>query len=143
MSLKNKLAASVAVVGLVLALGSGRGCTLPIPLPVEPPPIPAPGLNVLVVEETADRGNLPLGKLNVLNSVKVREAVQAAGGNMLILDDDVDLAKLPEPWRVGMQLPRTELPWLVISTDDKNYQGPLPESVDAMLAKLGEFHVPQ
>lgn len=143
MSTKNKLAASVAVVGLVLALGSGRGCTLPIPLPVEPAPIPAPGLNVLVVEETADRGNLPLGKLNVLNSVKVREAVQAAGGNMLILDDDVDLANLPEAWRVGMQLPRTELPWLVISTDGKNYQGPLPESVDAMLAKLGEFNVPQ
>lgn len=47
MSLKNKLAASVAVLGLVLALGSGRGCTLPV--------VDGPGELAVLLPEGVDR----------------------------------------------------------------------------------------
>ena len=46
------------------------------------------GLRVLVLEETAERGELSPDQLAIFNSVEIRERIEAADGQVLFLDAD-------------------------------------------------------
>lgn len=103
-------------------------------------PIPEPGLNVLIIEETADRLELPAGQRDIITATDWRTKWQAKGGEIRVRDPSDpqpnDLAK----WNTAMSRPRSGLPWVIISNGQTGYEGPLPESLtewEALLAKYG------
>ena len=105
-----------------------------------PPPIDAEGLHVLIIEETADRNNLPVSQAAVLQSIQLRSYVQEKNGNYRQLDDDSNMELAAQKWKDAMLLPRDSLPWLIVSNKG-GYTGPLPETLEetmAILKKWGE-----
>ena len=124
----------------------------PPPTPPEPQPpnpsdaaINAPGLHVLMIAESGDT-QTPPGKLAVLNSAKIRQwcnencAKDNASVGFRLYDPDQPASLDYQHWQDAMKLPRTELPWLIISNPGVGgYQGPLPDSVDETLQLLEKY----
>jgi hypothetical protein len=120
----------------------------PTPI-VTPAPIPAAGLYVLIVEETAVRGELPAGQRAIIlgtGAGSVREylsthcAKDAKGRpEYRVLDTDDDLARDSKVWRDVWARPRGELPWLVCSNGRTGFEGPLPPTVAECLALLRKY----
>lgn len=120
----------------------------PDPPKPEPGPIPAKGMHVLIVFNSEDVDNYPKAQADVLSDYSVREYLRAkctadgeAGDSKAyrIWDKDSDLTYVPEKWKVAMGLPRTSLPWIVISTDSGGFQGPLPANSDETLKLLKKY----
>jgi hypothetical protein len=103
-----------------------------------PAPIPAAGLHVLIVEETDDRGRIPIGQLAALQSTQVRGYVQGKGGQFRQYDDDPPIA---DPlWNAARSRPRQSLPWLIVSNGERGgFEGPLPQSVEETLQTIKKF----
>ena len=112
-----------------------RGCQdgggiVPRPKPI-PPPFPTETLSVLIVEETAERGQLPEGQREVISSTPFRQWCQSVNAELKVWDQDADLANVSEKWKAAMSVPRQSLPWLLVADQDSGFSGPLPDSVSA------------
>ena len=133
-----RAATALGVAGLALLVLGGRGCGV-----VTPAPIAASGYNVLVVEETADRGALPPEQLAALTSTTIREWIEKQPGTVLVVDKDADVSVLTEPWQQAFRRPHATLPWIVVSNGVTGYEGPLPGTVDELQALLERYRVRQ
>jgi hypothetical protein len=119
----------------------------PGPTPPGPAPIPTAGLRVLIVEETADRPKLPAGQAAIFTSAALRDWLDAncaktpdgKAPDWRILDKDADLALDLPHWRQAMALPRSTLPWLIVSDGSRGYSGPLPATEAETLALLDAY----
>lgn len=111
--------------------------TEPGPAP-QPAPIPVAGLHVLIVEETDDRGRIPVGQLAALQSTAIRREVQEKGGQFRQFDDDPTIA---DPlWAAVRDRPRASLPWIIVSNGAKGgTEQPLPASVEETLALIRRY----
>lgn len=128
------------LVALLTYLATSRGCELPIPIPVDPPvPVVVDGLHILIIEETAERHTMPPEQQAILASVKLREAVQAAGGQMRIFDDDTDLSGVESVWRDLMAVERDGLPWLLVVNGRRGVSRELPGTVDEVVAIVEQY----
>lgn len=138
------------------------GTPIPTPLPVDPPkpvdpptpvdppaPIAVSGLYVLIVEETASRGELPAGQRAIIQGTgagSVREYLAAhcakdskGRPEFRVLDTDDDLARDSKLWQEVWARPRKSVPWIVISNGKSGFEGPLPKSVAECLKLLEKF----
>lgn len=109
---------------LVLTSGNGGGGILPSTRIID-----VEGPAVLVVYESEDLTGYPEGQRDIIRGAKWQDLVPA--GNWRVLDDDA-------PWtgesvfKPAFERPRASLPWAIVS-GNRNYEGPLPDSVDAFV----------
>ena len=127
------------------------GGTTPDPGPGPGPdpqeaPFPSTGLAVMVLREASDPARLPPEQRAIFTSAKVLQWLGAHCEFFRILDDDfegADLENLPpevaEAYRRTLELREGDGPYLAISTGDGGYHGPLPGSIDAMMALLKKY----
>ena len=125
---------------LVFAVQDG-GLPLPIVDPERPAPIKVEGFHVLMVEETAKRGELPPSQAMIFTAKAVRDFVREKGGDeaLRVLDQNDDMSQDLPLWREAMALPRQSVPWIVISNGRTGYEGPLPPTIDETLTLLNRF----
>lgn len=136
----NRAALLVLAIGVALLMSGNRSCGV---VPTLPPPIDAPGYNVLIVEETADRGQMTEDQVAILTSVQLRTWIDQQPGTLMILDDDAPIEQLAKPWQEAMKRPRASLPWLIVSNGQTGWEGPLPADVAATQAVLEAQRVPE
>ena len=128
----------------------------PKPKPDDPPspvtPLPGDGLRVLILEETADRGSLPVKQGSALGSAILRgyldqHCVKGPDGvtpEWRILDDDSPLENESELWRQAKatilaemaKQPGAKVPWMLASNGKKSSCGPFPADLESALAEL-------
>lgn len=136
-----------AAIRRVLDVDAGEG---PRPPPVPPGPDGEPilgkgGLRVLILYETGKV--LPIKQHSIIHGKEVRDYLDAKcvptvdGGKRgyYIVDQHTDFASESKVWHGGMARPRATVPWLVMSSDKGNYEGPLPADVSTMMDLLRKF----
>lgn len=94
------------------------------------------GLRVLVLEETANRSDLTPDQIEIFNSVKLREEIEAARGQVLFLDADDKTRDLAPEWQRLRDRMQTRPPAVVIATPRRAKEMALPESVDDFLRAI-------
>lgn len=137
MSIEKKIAVLVILVCVYVVVGGSGG--IPIIDPPDPAPIPVPGLHVLIVEETANRGSLPLDQLAILQSTQIREHVRAAGGLYRQFDEDQQMDEAPQVWQDAMKLPRDSVPWWIVSDGKTGVSAALPATLEEAMATIRGF----
>lgn len=86
------------------------------------------GTAVLIVEETDQRAALPTPQQNILLGEAWTSLLP--DGNWRVWDKDIEFTG-NSPFKEAFERPRESLPWLIVS-GKKNYEGPLPTTVEAM-----------
>lgn len=113
-----------------------------------PAPIPNAGLRVFIFEETADRDKLTPGQREALLSTapgSVRDyatthCVKINGqSEFRLIDKDQDLSKDTEAVQLAGKLPRTSLPWLVVSNGKSGDSVALPATAAETLTLLKKY----
>lgn len=140
--------AALATHTLTLGGGPGPG---PDPTP-DPDPGPSPGpsgLQVLILEETADRPSLPESQLAILASPQIRAYLeQHADDRWLIVDDDLTDQQLSEAewsdewiaaYEQAKDLSDGKRPWLLVTNGEAGASMPLPATVAETLAVLNKY----
>ena len=127
------------------------GPTPPDPKPPGPTPDPAPiptaGFRFLIVEETAERSKLPADQREIIGSTVLRLALNAAcakgpdgkSPEWRIIDKDAPMAAESKVWQDAMARPRKSLPWLIVSNGTTGFEGPLPATVNEVLAIVEKY----
>jgi len=96
-------------------------------------PIEVDRLTVVIVEETENRDSIPSSQLNAISSQVWRDYVEEDGGQWRVLDPHTDISK-DKPWvKESLNKERTSLPWLIVSTKNDGYSGPMPNTVDELM----------
>ena len=133
--------------------------TIGEPSPPDPPPpdptsapFPSPGFSILILKEASETGRLTEGQRSVLTSPQILKYVNQRAVKLedeqpayRAWDDDYSAQQLdnaPKVMREAYALvsaAKTELPWVAISTGKTGWQGPLPNTVDEMLALLRKY----
>lgn len=117
--------------------------------PVVPPgpgPEPNPHIDpitatasVLIVEETADRQNLPESQIEILRGVPFREWMDSHKVAYRIWDQNVNPEHETKGWQDALKASRKSLPWIYITNGSKGFSGPLPRTVDDTQALIGKY----
>jgi hypothetical protein len=119
------------------------------PVPPVPPPGPAPipeaGFRVLVV--LPHQAKLPREQLDALLSQEVRQyldskCVVGPDGKTKewrIWDETTNPGNESALWQAAFKRSRQGLPWIVISTGQAGYEGPLPANKDDLLQLLKKY----
>jgi len=109
------------------------------------PPVVERSLRVVIVEETADRPALPSGQLAILTSPVVRRWLDAncdplgdGTRSWRIVDKDA-VGGLPAELRGACEHAAESMPWLYVTDGTNGLSCPLPDSVDAFVAKIKPF----
>jgi hypothetical protein len=117
----------------------------PGPTPT-PAPIKEPGLRVLIVEETANRGNLPYSQGLIFGAIELHDwadkhcSKDSAGkSNIRIFDKDADLEHESDLWKKAMQFPRDSVPWLIVSNGVSGESVPLPSDLPSLMEVLRKY----
>ena len=107
---------------------------------VNPAP-PAAELHVLIIEDAAARAQLSREQLEVIAGTRCVQWLQEHQAQWRIWDQQQRTTEQwEEPWFLqALQLPRTSLPWIVISHGRRGYSGPLPATVDDTLQLLERY----
>lgn len=132
---------------LLIALGVAMLGWFDSPDEPGPAPIPGNGLRVAIIYESADLSRLPKAQLAILSSAQVRDWLSAhcakgADGktpDWVICDQNVDMTYAADTWKQVLARPRKSLPWIVISTGRKGFEGPLPADVPATMELLKKY----
>lgn len=124
----------------------GPGPVPPVP-PGPLPPIPVAGFRTLIVYETSELSKLPAKQAAILYAKSIRDYLQSKAvmgpdgktKEWRMYDKDVDVSAESKIWQDAMKLPRTQVPWIVISDGKTGFSGPLPADVTSTLALLKKF----
>ena len=96
------------------------------PKPDDKAPFPADGLHVLIVYESANNRQLTADQREIMGGADTRAFLDGvAPKRYRIYDQNSDLQFAPKVWQDAMAVPRTSLPYLVISNGTTGFQGPL------------------
>jgi hypothetical protein len=112
-----------------------------------PTPQPGAGKRMLIVYESSDLSKLPPAQAVLITSGTVRDYLNRVCDKgpdgrtpeFRIWDKDTDLSNVPQTWKDAMALPRTNLPWLIVSNGTSGYSGPLPADAASAMAKLKQY----
>jgi hypothetical protein len=124
---------------------SGVGPTPP-PDPI-PDPIPTDGKRVLIVYESSELSSIPASQSVLMSSAVVRDYLQShcskgpdgSTPEVRIWDQNVDLTNVPKVWKDAMALPRSSIPWVIISNGVQGYAGPLPKTEAELLTVMKKY----
>lgn len=158
---KGDKASPLAIAKVVIGTGIPDVKPDPKPIPPKPDPDPKPdpkpdptpsvapialdGLHILIIEESDDRGSLPLPQYSMLMSKEMRAWLTSKctpmpddgsqGWRMYDKDDDVK-----KVWADAMKRTRTQIPWLIISNPRKgSYEGSLPANETEFKALVTKY----
>lgn len=104
-----------------------------------------PGFKVLIIVEDRDLTKLSREEQIILRSKEVRDALNATcvkgpdgtTPEWRVLDQNTVFPQnCSSLWCKGLQRPRSELPWIIINNNGIVYEGPLPDTVQELLALL-------
>jgi hypothetical protein len=95
-------------------------------------------LSVLILEETANRGQLSPGQLAAIQSTTIREAVKAKGGTVRVLDVDDKTEALAEPWPTLRRRATLRPPSVVIAGKGRAIEFALPDA-ETLKQKIEDF----
>ncbi len=135
-----RLALIVVVLLLVAAALQKRGES-------PDPATPLVGMRVLIVEETGAKYSP--GVTTTLNSARsgdidawldehcAKEKTGATANH--VWDKDLDVSQQSRFWQNAMARKRDSLPWIIISNGRRGFEGPLPESPEALLELLKKY----
>lgn len=140
------------IIGQMLTVTGGGPNPPPGPDPPPDPgpgPIPIPGdsKRALIVYESSELSLIPPSQAVLITSGNVRDYLDShcsKGPDGItperrIWDKDVDLTNVSETWKKAMALPRTSIPWLVVSNGVAGYSGPLPLTEAELLTTLKKY----
>ena len=102
-------------------------------------PVGVEGLRVLMLEESADRDRLDPEQIAIFGAVPIREAVAAAGGEIMVLDVDDDTGRLKPEWGRLRDRVRSRPPVVVFANPKRAKEMPLPADVPEFLKELEAF----
>lgn len=132
----------------VSGVGPRPGPVDPV-VPVEPvePVEPLKGsLQVVIIEETADRGALPASQIDAMLGQSVREYCRThckkSDGktpDFRLLDDDDNVAAADKWIQDAFALPRTSLPWVAVSNGKGGASEALPATSEDLLKLLKKY----
>lgn len=115
------------------------------PDPVTPAIVTGP-LQILVIEETADRMRIPRTQLEALFGQRLREYCSThcsksdgVTPDFRAIDKDSDVSKTDKWIQDAFKEPRTSLPWISLSNGKAGFSGPLPEDEDRLMQLLKRF----
>lgn len=105
-------------------------------------PFKADRLCVLVVEETAERGKLTSGQLDVISSQaagSVQDYVRTHGGDIRIADSSKPPVQSADWVKAAYAVERKSLPWIVAANKSGGFSQPVttPEEALRLLKPLG------
>lgn len=133
-----RTAAYILLILAALSWASRNGLLDNLPVnPFVPAPIAEAKFNVLLIEETEDREKLNQDQANLIDSLVWREYVESKGGDWQSLDVHAP-GELPK-WQEAMKRPRTSLPWVIVSNGNTGFEGPLPATIDELMALLRTY----
>ena len=129
------------IVAILVALSQQEGCNLPNVLPIVTPPSPvaSDSLRVLIVEESSQRSQLPLGQLAVLTSTPLRKWLQSQNANWRMVDANDSPQDLDDTMKAMFARQRATLPWLIVCGPKGGAEGPLPDSPEAAIKAVEQF----
>ena len=111
-----------------------------------PDPIPVTGLHVLVVYESEDLDNITPWQAAIFTSKPVRDYLNShcvntdGGPQWRFLDKDVDVKDMTADWQaVFARAKGKELPWIIVASEKKSFEGKLPADATATLALLKQY----
>lgn len=118
------------------------------PVPPNPPPIGADGLTMLIITDQSQA--LAKGQIDIINSTAIEQFVQKNGkqpkGSWRKYDVALTADQLtdePQFWKDAFAAAKTstsfKTPWLCISNGKTGFSGPLPTTVNEVLALLQKY----
>lgn len=128
------------------------GCLVPDPIPVTPddgqtpvpvvPSVEGP-LKVLILYEadTAEFQKLPASQILAIQSLKLRNFLQAKGADWRIWDQHVNTDSEPQFWQDAVKLPHNSLPWIWVAKGSAGVNGALPKTeaeIEALIEKVSK-----
>ena len=140
------LAALAALIGGLLLIFGDSAPTPPTPVVPVDPVITEPGNRFLLVYEAEEKSEYPAEQAAIISSGNLAEyldehcVTSTDGPEWRMWDDDVRLTDSSGPlvspvWIEAMALPRTSLPWLIVTNGvDDGYTGPLPTTESDVMA---------
>lgn len=108
-------------------------------IPPPDPPIPTTEFRVLILEETADRGQIPSSQLSVITSAPLRKWLDEMGAKWRVWDKDVDASREDAAWQAALKLEHGPLPWIHIANGTTGFSGPLPKTLDETKTLIGKY----
>lgn len=120
----------------------------PDPIPPGPePPIPGDSNRVLIVYESSQLSSLPPAQSVLMSSANVRDYLRKKCSlgpdgktpEFRIWDKDVDASNVSQVWKDAMAMPRTAVPWIVVSNGKTGFAGPLPADEATLLTLLKKY----
>lgn len=137
----------VAIVTIVIEGGGptpGPGPGPTPPAPVTDPILGPGGFRALLIYESSK--TLPVKQSSIMTGKEIRDYLIAKAAPLgaskrgfYIVDKDVDFSAESKEWGLAMKRPRTSVPWLIISSDKGNFEGPWPEDVPAAMQLLKKY----
>lgn len=145
-SSKNNIPTDPAITTLVV----GCGPTPPGPVPPGPAPTPAPiageGFRALILYDTKNLSQLPTAQQDILFSADIRtylntKAAKGPSGlpDWIIWDAGIDASNDSKAFQDALKLPRSQLPWIIISDGKTGFSGPLPATAEEALKLLQKY----
>lgn len=124
----------------------------PVPDPVppdvdpNPPPVVDTGFRVLIVFDNSSKASLPREQLAAIDSLDLRaylnsHCIKAANGapEWRITAATTQFSDDQPIWKKAMALPRTSLPWLVVSNGKEGESIPLPANEAALMEVITKY----
>lgn len=139
----------LAAVLIVFAIGRSHVPTVdPNPVDPKPPvvvvepdtsPFKSEGLTVLIVEDTSKRREIPASQISIFTSSKLDKRLSEFGADFRVWDVTEGGEQDKEVFRLAAKVPRVTVPWIVIAHGKKGFSGPLPSTVDGVIALVDQY----
>lgn len=138
------VAAQADIVRQVLTV-SGVG-PQPPPVIVVPPPVILPTkLQVVIIEDPAERANIPASQIAIMDGAELRDyckthcTITDGTPDKRVLSVRQDISGQPEWVKQAFAEPRTSVPLLVILTPTKKISGPLPKTIEETMTEIKKY----
>ena len=111
------------------------------PVVVEPDtsPFRSTGLTVLIVEDSTKRRDIPASQVSIFTSSKLDKHMDELGADFRVWNITEDGEHDKEVFRMAAKVPRASVPWIVIAHGKKGFSGPLPSTVDGVIALVDQY----
>lgn len=118
----------------------------PVPVdPVIPTPITPTKLQVVIIEDPAQRATIPAEKIIIMDGAEIRDyckthcSVTGTTPDRRVLSLRQDVSNQPQWIKDACAEPRTSTPWIVILTPTQKISGPLPATVADTMTLLRKY----
>ncbi len=102
-------------------------------------PFKSEQLSVLIVEDSASRRDLPSSQVNIFTSARLRKHFTDIGADVRFWTISEDGSQDTAVFQQAAKVPRDSVPWIAIAHGRKGFSGPLPTTVDGVIALVDQY----